>query len=87
MFSQVTLELHATSVATVPLVIFISGFVSSLVLERGKNIIGKRTAYYAGSLMAAVGCLWIKLGSPLSEDFTSRQIYGIAILIGEIKTL
>ena len=71
--------------ATVPLVIFISGFVASVVLERGKNIFGKRTAYDAGSLLAAVGCLWIKLGPPLNEDFTSRQIYGIAILIGKLN--
>ena len=82
--SQVTLELNATSVAIVPLVVFISGFVASLLLERGKNTFGKRTGFYIGFVMALAGCLWIKLGSPINVDYTSRQIYGVAILIGRL---
>jgi hypothetical protein len=81
----VTLSLPATSVATVPLVIYISGFVASLVLERGKFVFRKRDSFYAGSLMALVGCLWIHFGSPLNEDYTMKQIYGVAILIGKVK--
>jgi hypothetical protein len=79
----VTLELHATSVATVPLVIYVSGFVASLMLERGKFILGKRDSFYAGSMMALAGCLWIYFASPLSVDYTTRQIYGVAVLIGK----
>jgi hypothetical protein len=52
-----------------------------------KNIIlapglRKRDAFYAGSLMGLIGCIWVHLGSPIDEDYTTKQIYGVAILIG-----
>ena len=77
-----TLNLEATSVATVPLVVYISGFVASLVLERGKFIFRKRDAFYAGSIMGLMGCIWVYFGSSSDVDFTTKQIYGIAVLIG-----
>ena len=77
-----TLNLEATSVATVPLVVYISGFVASLVLERGKFIFRKRDAFYAGSIMGLMGCIWVHFGSSSDADFTTKQIYGIAVLIG-----
>ena len=82
-FPQITLNLAATSVATVPLVTYISGFVASVVLERGKFIFKKRDAFYAGSLMALIGCIWVHFGSPMDDNYTTKQIYGVAILIGE----
>ena len=77
-----TLKLQATSVATVPLVTYISGFVASLVLERGKFIFRKRDAFYAGSIMGLIGCIWVYFGSPLDEEYTTKQIYGVAVLMG-----
>ena len=79
---QITLSLPATSVATVPLVTYISGFVASLILERGKFVFRKRDAFYAGSLLALAGCIWVHFGSPMDENFTTKQIYGVAILFG-----
>jgi len=81
----VTLKLQATSVATVPLVTYISGFIASLVLERGKFIFRKRDAFYAGSIMGLIGCIWVHFGSPLDEDYTTKQIYGVAVLMGKYR--
>ena len=68
--------------ATVPLVSYIAGFVASVALERGKFVFGKRLAFYGGAILSVAGCLWIHLASPEDDNYTTRQIYGVAILIG-----
>ena len=85
-----TLQLHATSVATVPLVMYISGFVASLVLERTKFVIGRKVTFPIGCLIGMAGCLWVLLGCRFSDcspdsNYSAQQIYGIAVLLGIAK--
>ena len=85
-----TLQLQATSVATVPLVMYISGFVASLVLERTKFIVGRKISFPIGCILGMTGCLWIYLGCsfsscPPDSNYSEQQIYGIAVLLGAAK--
>ncbi len=59
---QVTMQLPATSVATVPLVMFISGFGTSLILERTKFVMGRKISFPIGCLLGIAGCMWIYFG-------------------------
>jgi hypothetical protein len=51
-------------------VTYISGFVASVVLERGKFVFRKRDAFYAGSLMALAGGNLIKLFFSVFYEFS-----------------
>ncbi len=62
-----TLQLHATSVATVPLVMYISGLVTSLVLERIKFVVGRKISFPVGCIIGMTGCLWIYFGCKFSD--------------------
>jgi hypothetical protein len=84
------MQLHATSVATVPLVMFISGFVASLTLERTKFIVGRKITFPIGCLLGVAGCMWIFFGCeyadcPPDSNYSEKQIYGVAVLMGAAR--
>lgn len=63
-------------IATVPLVSFLSSFVSSIFLRSGR--LGHQLSYLIGSLTSIGACAWVAL----SPSATSAQLYGIAVLFG-----
>lgn len=67
-------------VASVPLVLYISSFFSSLLLKSKINRFGNQASYLLGSTLSLVSCLWIALAIDPNANIT--QIYFVAVLIG-----
>nr|CAD7259960.1 unnamed protein product [Timema shepardi] len=68
------------SLATVPLLTYIASFVPSFGIKYLSNNLGNKTIYMVGAAVSVIACLWIQYGS--GEDFNTRQIYGVAVLLG-----
>lgn len=66
-------------IATVPLVSFLSSFLSSLAMKYS-NRIGHRVSYLLGSIISISACVWVALAAPPTAS--SVRLYGIAILFG-----
>lgn len=67
-------------IATVPLVSFMASFVASLLMKGSTRFMGHRVAYFVGSLISIVGCIWVALAVPPTAS--SVRLFGIAILFG-----
>lgn len=73
-----TLHLSKKYSAIIPLVVYTSGFVTSLSMKRINSILGKKPTLLLGSLVMAAAVLWIYL----ITETTSQQIFGPAIIVG-----
>ena len=82
LYLQVTLQLHATHVATVPLTIFLSGFFTSLSMKKINKRLGRKITFIIGSLVGFTACLWIRLGSNPDANYVVYFVYCEAVLIG-----
>ena len=82
LYLQVTLQLHARYVATVPLTIFISGFVTSFVLKKANDQFGRKTTFLIGGLIGISGCIWTHFGILPDDPNTKYYVYLLASLIG-----
>ncbi|KAI8438588.1 hypothetical protein MSG28_011036 [Choristoneura fumiferana] len=58
-------------VASVPLVLYISSFFSSLLLKSKISLCGNQLAYIIGSCLSFISCLWIALGAGSSTTLVS----------------
>ncbi|XP_073957316.1 major facilitator superfamily domain-containing protein 12-like isoform X3 [Choristoneura fumiferana] len=67
-------------VASVPLVLYISSFFSSLLLKSKISLCGNQLAYIIGSCLSFISCLWIALGVDPHANIV--QIYLVAALMG-----
>ncbi|XP_054718496.1 major facilitator superfamily domain-containing protein 12-like [Uloborus diversus] len=79
-YIQDSLELHKDKVAIIPLVIYVSGFISSFFMKFLNGLLGKKVTYFLGSSLAMSSCIWIFYGA--GEQFCTYEIYGVAALIG-----
>ncbi|CAD7094095.1 unnamed protein product [Hermetia illucens] len=68
------------TLATVPLVSFLSSFVSSMMLKQANKWIPHGLAYLLGSGVSIAVCAWVAFASPKSMQ--SIQLYVIAMLFG-----
>ncbi|KAF5295273.1 hypothetical protein FQA39_LY13138 [Lamprigera yunnana] len=76
-----TLDMSASSLAKIPLVIYLGSLATSFVVG-GLNIYwGRKRTYIIGSCLGFVGCGWIYFRSTV-EGFTSVEVYIVAILFG-----
>lgn len=66
-------------IATVPLVSFLSSFLSSLAMKYS-NRIGHRVSYLLGSIISISACVWVALAAPPTAS--SLRLYGIAGMLG-----
>ncbi len=82
LYLQITLQLHSTYVATIPLVMFLSGFATSTLMKFVNRIVGRKITFVAGCLVGAAACVWIRFGCRQDTSFTGYEIYLIAVLIG-----
>ena len=82
LYLQITLKLEAYSVATVPLVMFLFGFITSMLMKKVNKKIGRKFTYMAGCAIGIAGCVWVLTGSKDSESYTAYQIYAVAAVIG-----
>ncbi|KAM4623271.1 major facilitator superfamily domain-containing protein 12-like [Polymixia lowei] len=72
-----TLGLPKKFIATIPLVMYLSGFLSSFIMKPISRLIGKCLMYFVGLLLILVFSYWVLL-----DDRMGQQVYGAAILLG-----
>ncbi|XP_041847403.1 major facilitator superfamily domain-containing protein 12-like [Melanotaenia boesemani] len=72
-----TLGLPKKFIATIPLVMYVSGFVSSFIMKPVSKGIGKCMTYFVGLLMIMAFSYWVLLDISMGQ-----QVYGAAVLLG-----
>ncbi|XP_032779582.2 major facilitator superfamily domain-containing protein 12 [Daphnia magna] len=77
---QDTLQLGATSVATTPLALFVSGFLTSLAMGPLTQVVGRKVVYLMGALIGMGACVYVWFGN--GEFFQTYGVYGVAALYG-----
>lgn len=71
---------RADYIATVPLVSYISSFLSSLGIKLFSSCIGSRTIYLIGALICVGACIWIGVG--IGHVNQTGELFGVATLLG-----
>lgn len=77
-----SLNMPATSLAVIPLIIFLSSFVIPLIKAKLRPKICKKCSFRIGVLLSICACIWIQFGRDIT--YTSSQIYCIAMILGKI---
>ncbi|XP_063058140.1 major facilitator superfamily domain containing 12b, partial [Engraulis encrasicolus] len=77
MYLTNTLMLPKNSIATIPLVMYVSGFVTSLIMKPISKRIGISMTYLVGLVLIVAFGLWILLDKSMGS-----RIYGGAVLLG-----
>ncbi|KAK5610848.1 Major facilitator superfamily domain-containing protein 12 [Crenichthys baileyi] len=72
-----TLGLPKKFIATIPLVMYVSGFLSSFIMKPVSKHIGKSLTYFVGLLLIMGFSYWVLLDKEMGQ-----QIYGAAVLLG-----
>ncbi|XP_035490261.2 major facilitator superfamily domain-containing protein 12a [Scophthalmus maximus] len=72
-----TLGLSKKFIATIPLVMYLSGFVSSFIMKPVTKLIGKCLTYFVGLLLIMAFSYWVLL-----DDRMGQRVYGAAVLLG-----
>lgn len=67
-------------IAIIPMISFLSSFVSSMTLKHTNRWFGHKVAYLLGSLICFSGCALVALAA--SADVSTMRLYYIAILFG-----
>uniref|UniRef100_T1JDD2 Major facilitator superfamily associated domain-containing protein n=1 Tax=Strigamia maritima TaxID=126957 RepID=T1JDD2_STRMM len=80
LFLQDTLKLQESSIAIIPLVMFVSGFVSTFFIKFMTKRAGKKFTYLIGGLIGITACAWIYLGE--GESFRQVHLYIVSVLLG-----
>ena len=70
------------SIATVPLLIYVSGFISSFFSNYIERTFSNKMDLLLGIIVGIIASLWIAIGNCTNEAFKHFQIYLIAILFG-----
>ncbi|XP_012677025.2 major facilitator superfamily domain-containing protein 12 [Clupea harengus] len=82
MYLTNSLMLPKKFIATIPLVMYVSGFVSSLVMKPVSKLIGINMTYLVGLLLILAFALWVLLDTSMGT-----RIYGGAVLLGSGSTI
>jgi len=82
LFLQVTLKLHARFIATVPLAMFISAFVTSFAMDKVNSYFGRKTTSIIGATIGVLGCIWLHFGCTPNDPNVEYHIFTVAILMG-----
>ncbi|XP_023130038.1 major facilitator superfamily domain-containing protein 12-like [Amphiprion ocellaris] len=72
-----TLQLPKKFIATIPLVMYVSGFLSSFIMKPLSKLIGKCLTYFVGLLLIMAFSYWVLLEAEMGQ-----QVYGAAVLLG-----
>lgn len=75
-----TLSEGTELIASVPLVCYLSSFISSLGIKYLNNLYGSKMSYLCGVILSISGCLWIRYG--MIQQYLLFCIYGVSILLG-----
>ncbi|XP_038020031.1 major facilitator superfamily domain-containing protein 12 isoform X3 [Motacilla alba alba] len=77
MYLTNSLLLSKKYIATIPLVMYVSGFLSSFLMKPVNKWIGRNLTYFVGILMVLAFASWVALARPIGDE-----IYGLAVLLG-----
>lgn len=77
-----SLNMPATSLAIIPLIMYLSSFVMSLIIERLNTKLGRKISYCFGVILGICACIWIQFGTGLA--YTKYQIYPVSLILGNI---
>ncbi|KAJ0059312.1 hypothetical protein NL108_015498, partial [Boleophthalmus pectinirostris] len=72
-----TLGLEKKFIATIPLVMYLSGFLSSFIMKPVSKLIGKSLTYFLGLLLIMTFSYWVLL-----DEAMGQRVYGAAVLLG-----
>ncbi|KAG8039167.1 hypothetical protein G9C98_003474 [Cotesia typhae] len=75
-----TLKMPATSLAIIPLIMYLSSFKVSLIIEKINTKFGRKNSYALGVLMGICACVWIWFGQ--GPNFVRLYIYPVSLLLG-----
>ncbi|XP_046543115.1 major facilitator superfamily domain-containing protein 12-like isoform X1 [Haliotis rubra] len=78
MYLVETLSLDKTNIAIVPLVVYVTGFFTSLVMKPVNHLVGRKVTYIIGIVFAVGSCVWIHFITSAS----AMQVFGVAVLMG-----
>ncbi|KAK2542076.1 Mfsd12 [Columba livia] len=77
MYLTNSLMLHKKYIATIPLVMYISGFLSSFLMKPVNKWIGRNLTYFVGIAVILAFASWVALTKEMGAE-----IYGAAVLLG-----
>lgn len=77
MYLTNSLLLPKKYIATIPLVMYISGFLSSFLMKPVNKWIGRNLTYFVGILVILAFASWVSLSREMGAE-----IYGVAVLLG-----
>ncbi|XP_076246049.1 major facilitator superfamily domain-containing protein 12 isoform X2 [Calliopsis andreniformis] len=80
-----SLHMPATSLAVIPLIMFLSSFVTSLVIEKLNTKLGRKIAYCFGVILGICACIWIHFG--VGATYVKYQIYPVALILGSAGSI
>ncbi|XP_029819758.1 major facilitator superfamily domain-containing protein 12 [Manacus vitellinus] len=77
MYLTNSLMLSKKYIATIPLVMYVSGFLSSFLMKPVNKWIGRNLTYFVGILVVLAFASWVALATPMGAE-----VYGAAVLLG-----
>lgn len=82
LYLHTSLNMPATSLAIIPLIMYLSSFVMSLIIERLNTKLGRKISYCFGVVLGVCACIWIQFGNDLT--YIRYQIYLVFLILGTI---
>lgn len=82
LYLHISLNMPATSLAIIPLIMYLSSFVMSLIIERLNTKLGRKISYCFGVVLGVCACIWIQFGNDLT--YIRYQIYLVFLILGII---
>ncbi|XP_061943458.1 major facilitator superfamily domain-containing protein 12 [Apis cerana] len=80
LYLHTSLNMPATSLAIIPLIMYLSSFVMSLIIERLNTKLGRKISYCFGVVLGVCACIWIQFGNDLT--YIRYQIYLVFLILG-----
>lgn len=80
LYLQDTLGLHESSIAIIPLVMFVSGFLSSFFMKFLNRVAGRKITFLLGALVGLGACVWLYFGK--NDSYRFRELYVVASFLG-----
>ncbi|XP_017765977.1 PREDICTED: major facilitator superfamily domain-containing protein 12-like [Eufriesea mexicana] len=80
-----SLNMAATSLAIIPLIMYLGSFIMSLIIERLNTKLGRKISYCFGVVLGVCACIWIRFGNDLT--YVKYQIYPVSLILGSAGSI
>ncbi|CAL7946225.1 unnamed protein product [Xylocopa violacea] len=85
LYLHISLNMPATSLAIIPLIMYLSSFVTSLIIEKLNTKLGRKISYCVGVVLGICACIWIQFDTSLT--YTKYEIYPVSLLLGSAGSI